>query len=344
MPGKNTGVKRIMNPEVSVSVTQTLLRAMEAAGIEDTDALLQQLDITPQFLSNPENRVAFEKQSHLWQHALEQLGPQFAITFAETSQIASFHLIGYIAINSQTIADALAAAEQFQMAAGQGGRLSREESDHGVAISYRPINPEQTSTPGRCCAMLAANIQLGRSLVGPSYAPNRINLTLPQPEQSEVIENFFQCPVHYGQPLDQIILDPELLKQPLPHASMALLTVMKQRAEKVLASLTTEETLAAKVAQLISTALVGQEPDKNSIAEQLHMSPRTLQRKLSSENTTYQQVLDSTRHKLAIDYLSQAELSITDIAYLLGFTEPSAFYRAFKKWQGVTPGNYRETL
>ncbi|GAA5315300.1 MAG: AraC family transcriptional regulator [Candidatus Pelagadaptatus aseana] len=333
-----------MKPEVSVTITQTLLRAMEAANIEGIDSLLSEFDLTPEFLSNPENRVSFEIQSAIWQHAFSQRGPEFAITFAETTQIASFHLIGYIAINSQTIDDALAAAEQFQMAAGQGGTLSRENHSTGIAICYRPINPEQVTTAERCLAMLAANIQLGRSLIGADYRPTRVNLTLAEPESADTIERFFQCPVHYSQPQDQMVLDQKLLQQPLPHASVELLNVMKLRAEKVLAGLDSDNTMAGRVAQLISASLLGQEPDKNTIAGQLHISPRTLQRKLANEQTTYQQVLDNTRHQLALDYLSQPELNITDIAYLLGFTEPSAFYRAFKKWQGVTPGNYRDQL
>ena len=74
------------------------------------------------------------------------------------------------------------------------------------------------------------------------------------------------------------------------------------------------------------------------------MSPRTLQRKLATENTSYQKVLDQTRYRMALDYLQQPRLAVSAVAYLLGFTEPSAFYRAFRKWHGSTPGRYRDSL
>ena len=347
MPGRSTGVS--MTPQdttkelgVSVSITQTIIEALKTAGIADTDALLQQAGIAPPMLEDPDNRISFEQQSNLWALALEQAGDTFPLTFARQTRIASFNSIGYIAMNSHTIGDAMAAAEQYQTAAGQGGTLSSQDQGQEVWICYQPVNPEHPSSARRSCAMLASNIHLGRSLIGDDYTPLRVQLTMSEPESAELYRDFFQCPVHFEQDSNCLQFAIELKHKPLPHASVELLKLMQQRAQKIIDAITPPSSVAGQVAALLSSTLVGQEPDKGLIAEQLHMSQRTLQRKLAQENTTYQDILNDIRQGLALDYLQQPELSITDIAYLLGFTEPSAFFRAFKKWQGMTPGQYRE--
>ena len=329
--------------QVSVSVTQTLLQAAASVGIENTEALLQQAGIESSLLLQPENRIPFEQQAQLWHLVIEAVNDEtFPLTFGRHSQPASFSMAGYIAINSQTIGEAMDAFQTYQIAAGQGGELSIERNGENIDACYHPVDPGYTSTAMRSCAMLAANLTLGRWLVGETYTPSYVGLTMSEPANIEAFNEFFQCPVNFAQPRDLLRFPVAIADTPIPHASLELLNLMIERAEKVIADSAGKETLAAQVARLLINSLMGQEPDKSFIAEQLGISQRTLQRRLAKENSSYQEVLDRTRHQLALDYLQQMQLTISDIAYLLGFTEPSAFYRAFKKWHGMTPGQYRE--
>lgn len=331
------------NLQVSVSVTQTLLQALRQYDHINLNALLAEAGIDPEQLSQPENRIPYAQQARLWQLAVTASKDEsFPLTFAQQSQPASFSVAGYIAMNSRTVGEAMDASQLYQRAAGEGGALSIARDADNIYVNYLPVDPGLNSTPPRSCAMLAANLILGRWLVGETYTPIAVELSMSEPDRPDIFVDFFRCSVQFSCPKDQLTFRRELEHIPIPHASLELLALMKQRADKVIAQATPKQTLAAQVAALLVQSLLGQEPDKATIAENLGMSPRTLQRKLAKESTSYQEVLDQTRHKLALDYLEQPQLNITDIAYLLGFTEPSAFYRAFKKWHGLPPGQYRE--
>ncbi len=336
---KSTGL------QVSVSITQTLVKALQHYAVDNVDALLQESGIDPATLAQPENRIDFACQEQLWQLAQSASGDEaFALKFAQQSQPASFNMAGYIAINSRTIGDAMDAVEIYQKTAGEGGSFAFQRDDQFLTIDYHPVHPEAQISPVRSCGMLAATLVLGRWLVGDSYTPQQVKLSLTTPSDPCVFEDFFQCPVSFEQKRDCMHFPRALEQSPIPHASLDLLQMMKQRAEKLIRESTQHTSMASQVSALIANSLLGQEPDRGSIADKLAMSQRTLQRKLAKEDTSYQEVLDQTRHRLAKDYLQQLQLTITDIAYLLGFTEPSAFYRAFKKWHGMTPGQYRDSL
>ncbi|WP_439135507.1 AraC family transcriptional regulator ligand-binding domain-containing protein [Pseudomaricurvus sp.] len=340
-----------MNPEaspnsdlqVSVSLTQTLVKALQEYAVPDINDLLLQADIDPALLLETENRIPFFKQEHFWQLANQISGDDgFPLAFAEHTQPASFSVAGYIVMNSRTIGEAMDAMVTYQRSAGEGGSFALQRDDENLNIQYLPVNPDSPISPIRSCALIAANLVLGRWLVGSAYTPTHVSLCLPEPEHKQRFDDFFQCPVSYQQSSDFMLFPRELENTAIPHASHEILDLMKQRAEKIINAATHKAPVTAQVSKLIAESLLGQEPDKARIAEKLGVSQRTLQRKLAKEKSSYQEVLDKTRHQLALDYLQQPKLTITDTAYLLGFTEPSAFYRAFKKWHGMTPGQYRE--
>ena len=329
--------------QVSVSVTQTLLKAAAAAGISDPSSLLNEANIDQQLLLHPENRIPFEQQAHLWQLVSDASDNEsLPLLFGQQSQPASFNMAGYIAMNSQTIGEAMDASQTYQIAAGQGGELSIVRNDEFIEVHYHPVDLGYSSTAMRSCAMLAANFVLGQWLIGAAYTPILANLSMLKPKDHPAFDRFFQCPVTFEQSHSFLRFPAAIASTPIPHASLELLNLMKQRAEKVIADSIGKQSLSAQVARLLADSLMGQEPDKGFISDQLGMSQRTLQRKLAKENSSYQEVLDQTRHNLALEYLRQQPLSVSDIAYLLGFAEPSTFYRAFKKWHGMTPGQYRE--
>jgi len=100
--------------------------------------------------------------------------------------------------------------------------------------------------------------------------------------------------------------------------------------------------IANKVRQIVAGFLVHGEPDKQMIADELHMSARTLQRRLEEQDTSVKDIIDETRHQLALEYLAQDHLSIKEVAFSLGFNDASNFSRAFKRWEGKTPKGFRQ--
>ena len=329
--------------EVSVGLTQAILEALKLQGNCDTGGLLAEAGIDPRLLDKPENRVPFEQQQSLWRLAAERSGADdFGLHFARCFQPTSFGLLGYMAMNCSTIADSFDAIVKYQFLAGQGGEFSVSREGGLTSLCYTPVNPEHPVTAQRVVAMLAATVSFGRWLVGEAYHPVRAEFTHMSPREPQQYEEFFACPVSFGRSANRLVYASSVTQLPIPNASEDLLLLLSERANRLLGSLSSSSGIAARIASLLATQLNAKVPDKSVISAQLGMSERTLQRRLKEEGTSFQEILDNTRHYLARELLKNTDIPLSDVAVQLGFSEPSTFFRAFKKWEGSTPGQYRE--
>ena len=230
---------------------------------------------------------------------------------------------------------------KYQFLAGQGGEFSLSTQGSNTHLRYTPVNPGQAVTWHRVVALLAANVSFGRWLVGEAFRPNRVTFCHDAPGETDVFREFFGCPVDFGEPVNELVYPEEVMALAIPNASEDLLLLLSERADRLLDSLSSRSGIAARIASLLATQLNNTLPDKSLIAAQLGMSERTLQRRLRDEGTNFKEILDDTRHYLARELLRNTQLPLTEVAAHMGFSEPSAFYRAFKKWEGCTPGQYR---
>ena len=328
--------------EVSVGLTQAILETLRTLRVADVEGLLQAAGINPQALDKPENRIPFEQQQALWALAAERCSTgNFGLHFARCIQPTSFGLVGYMVMNCRTIDECLDAIVKYQFLAGQGGEFSLEKEGKLSALCYTPVNPGHPVTSHRVVALMAANVSFGRWLVGQGFRPQRVEFCHAAPAEVQDYEEFFGCDVLFGRPANRLLYAGTVRELTVPNASEELLLLLSERANRLLESLSQRSGIAARIASLMATQLNNSVPDKALIAAQLGMSERTLQRRLREEGTTYQEILENTRHYLARELLRNTALSLTDVAVQLGFAEPSAFYRAFRKWEGTTPGQYR---
>jgi len=129
---------------------------------------------------------------------------------------------------------------------------------------------------------------------------------------------------------------------PLPTSDPALLEILKRHADHLLAKLPPSDDFIARVRQLIAQELTGGDPSADHLATRLGMSSRTLRRRLEERGTGHKALLDEIRRELAMRHLGEERLEIGEVAFLLGYSEASAFHRAFKRWTGSTPVDYRE--
>lgn len=328
--------------EVSVGLTRAILDALRTVNVDAPETLLQATGIDPDQLDKPENRIPLKQQQALWQLAVEcsQTG-DFGLHFARCIQPTSFGLLGYMAMNCRTIDESLEAVVKYQFLAGQGGEFTLEREGKQVKLCYTPVNPGHPATAQRVLAMLASSVSFGRWLVGEAFRPRRVELCQEVAENPLAYEEFFNCPVSFGAPRNLLTYDSSVTQLAVPNASEDLLQLLSERANRLLDSVSCRSGIAARIASLLATQLTNTVPDKTVIAAQLGMSERTLQRRLQEEGTSFQEILDDTRHYLARELLRNTALALGDVASQLGFAEPSAFFRAFKKWEGCTPGQYR---
>lgn len=330
--------------EVSVNVTQTLLETFKRLGLADYHSLMQEAGLTSSLLNTPDARIPFEVHERLWELAHQASGDDLlGLKCGMGSRPGSFSYLGHMAINSATVGDALESLQQYQNVSCDGGQWRLQRQEQHTIISFDPVNPHKPSSHQRACATLSAHVTLGRLLVGEVFSPLYANFTEKKIQQANAYETFFACPVQFSASSNQLVFARSLESLAIPHASQEILEIMTYKAAAVVERRSKNGSFSGKLAQLLSSSLPKPDLDYSWVSAQLNVSPRTLQRKLLHEGTSYQQVLDDTRHKLALEHLKQPLLTVTDIASLLGFTEPSAFYRAFKRWQGGTPGGYRDS-
>lgn len=330
------------NLAVSVSMSLALLETLRKLGVERPETLLQAAGIDASLLGRPENRIPFAQQQALWILAVERANTaDFGLHFARYIQPASIGLPGYMAMNCRTVGDSFDFLVKYQSLAGEGGEFTLARDEGEIVLSYRAINADLAVTRHRVLAIMATTLSFGRWLVGQAYQPSRVCFTDTSDDSGCQIAEFFDCPVSFGADSNCLVFPAAVADISIANASEDLLLLLRERGDRLLATLQDYTGLASRIASQLASQLDGCVPDKAVIATQLGMSERTLQRRLQKENTSYQEVLDATRKHLALELLRNTALPAPEIATKLGFGEPSAFYRGFKKWTGSTPGQYR---
>jgi AraC-like DNA-binding protein len=181
---------------------------------------------------------------------------------------------------------------------------------------------------------------IARFLVGEPLQGVELGFAYPEPAYGARYAEVFGCPLAFDQPYHFISLPTEYLARPMALANPATVQMCEQQCEALLATLDVQEGLLTRIRRLL-LARPGEFPDLDSAARELHTSGRSLRRHLSSLGTTYQQVLDDVRKRLALQYLTTTHLPLYEIALLLGFNDQSNFRRAFRKWTGKLPTDYR---
>ena len=184
--------------------------------------------------------------------------------------------------------------------------------------------------------------RLGCWLVGQPVELEKAEFNYPRPAHGDEYRHIFHCPLEFDSDCTALTFDKRFLSAPVIRDQSEMLQFLKTSPADLLSRPDESNTFTGKIRALIGRDFSKPLPDFEWIASELHTSPQTLRRRLKQENTSFQEIKDLLRRDMAIYYLGRHELSINDIAEKVGFTEPSTFHRAFKKWTGVTPGAYRE--
>lgn len=327
------------NASVSASLAIAVLLAAERLGLA-RDELLRHCELAPEALSDPDGRIPFCQQQRLWQAVAERLTlAEPGLAIGANLSPGQFSVLGYLLQSSPTFGAALDAALRYQRLAGEGGTLLLERHEHELKLIYRPLDPGSLATRTRVLALMHGWQRLIRPLLG-TLPVRRIDLALPEPADPSPFVEAFAAPLRFAAEDFALVLPAEVERDPLPQGNLGLQHVLQKHADNLLARLPSES-LGSRVVALLSAQLAQGEPDRNALATQLGLSERTLQRRLAEEGGSYQRLLIDTRRQLAEHHLADSDLPATEIAILLGYSEPSVFFRAFRQWTGLTPGEYR---
>jgi AraC-like DNA-binding protein len=327
-------------PTVLTRVPLNLLEQAARLGA-DRRLLMAKSGISPQELKDPDGRVPSVKIWWLWQELIRQVpDPALGIRLGETHYSPSlFGLVGYTLHFSRTLEEALHRLARYSRIVAETINLDLEARDGRCRVSLQ-TDPQFELLHRPIDARLAAILRNMRTLSGKPVAPLAVDLPYPRLQNAAEHRRFFQAPLHFRAPQAALIFRQEHLRLPIVHSDETLVSYLDRLATQQLKTLGAD-TMSERVGRMLWFELNGGMPSERRIGDLLGVSPRSLQRQLRSEGKPFRSLLDDFRREMAVRLLSVKNLSIHEIAFLLGYTDSSSFHRAFRRWYRASPREFR---
>ena len=330
----NTTVSR---SDVLAGWVKAIGRTLEAAGC-DSAALLAEAGFDRECMESATARCPLANTARLWEISVAATGdPAFGVKVASHIKHTTFHALSYGLAASSTLSEAF---ERLQRYCHVASDAVSYEFSHCAGGYELIINPTADVAFESMDMLVAAHLRMCRSLIGRDFSPLLIELKRPAPARTEDFERLLRAPLAFGAARNRLVFDRDSIERPLEGGNPELARFSDVIAQQYLTRIERDD-IQARVREALLRRLEGSEPSQEEIAEQLYMSARTLQRKLGDSGTTYKELLDGTRRALAFAYLSAPEHSVNEITYLLGFSSGSCFTRAFRRWSGQSPSDWR---
>jgi AraC-like DNA-binding protein len=332
---------------VAATVVVDMLQYLERRGVPSAETV-EVCNLTISIPPGPDQRVPGSLVERLWEFAAARTGdPLVGMHMAEAYSPGTLDILGYVILSCRTIGDVLDRLSRYVRVLNDGMRIdiARERGFVSCRCAFdetmdnyllrAPLHAVDTVWVGlaRELRRLAARPLLASEVHFRRSAP-------PAGERQEY-DRVFESKLTFGAPEDRFIMPIEYLTVPVLSANPALLQAFETHADAVVASLEKQGSKSHQVARVLAEKLKGSVPELGEIARELAMSDRNLQRALQSDGTSFKQLLDDVRRDLALRHLADPSTSAGQVALLLGFSEPSAFHRAFRRWTGQAPGEYR---
>ena len=326
---------------VTGSYLQPMLDAAEARGVSARDLAQAARIPVEQLESLPDSLAADDYVKLLAIGADLADDPHFGLHVGERVKLGTYSVYGLILLSCRDFSQVLQQTMRYEQLAHDLGRSALQVD--GNDAQYQWLSNYPGANRHLVESVFAGIRVFSTWLAGMELPSSKMQFTHQlEADPGEYVRIFGALPL-FGEPVNAAHFDAQLLSWPVPNADVGLYPVLQQHAEQLLRERSRSgEGIAAQVHAAIIKNLAHDRVRLSSIAEELKLSPRTLQRKLNEAGASFQQVLDQARYALATDYLRQESLSLVDISFLLGYQEQSAFTHAFKEWAGVNPGAWRE--
>jgi AraC-like DNA-binding protein len=306
------------------------------------ERVLATMGVDEEALADRDGRIPRRAWLDAFVAAVEVTGdPDLGLRVGENIRPAHLGVVGYILMSCESMRQAAELDQRWHSLIADGERLEYvRDGDLSKRTLYLPAGEPPPPACAAACAA-ASSVAFVRWLAGADDGLRRLALPHPKPASVEAYEQLFRCELVFDAPHFTIWRDPALLRKPLAQADPTLRARMEERAARLAAERSAPDVLVARVRELVARSLRDALPDLEAAAAALELTPPALKRRLADRGTSYSKIVDDTRRELALGYIADAALSLVDVAYLCGFSEQSAFNRAFKRWTGVPPGEYR---
>lgn len=317
-----------------------VLDALERLGI-DVLRILALAGITNEEVRAPNARVPAAFEFAFWDAIVEHTqDPMIGLRLADQIQVGALGAYEYLVRNSQTIRAAVEQANKFERLMDDLTRIRIIESEHEAALRHYREGGWPHSSYGSEC-LFGAIVRLGKMIM-PDEPVLGVRFVHAANGDLRMYESHFGCPVMFNAPYNEIVIRRSALDRRVDNADPVLSRVLEEHLTHVLEALPTEHAFVQRARRLLGDALQRQaDISLEQLARSLHMSERTLRRRLEEHGTSYKNLLDELRRELACHYVARTNESFEATGARLGFADVSAFYRAFKRWTSTTPAAYR---
>lgn len=315
-------------------------RTLEQLGLRPSAVL--QLARLPATLHLDETAVISTSQLFAIWNAIESLSgdPAFSIRMVQETSTATHKLAFVAASYAADYRDGLARIARFKRMCSPD-RLRFEENHQTVSIASE-WHPGTGAEPALSVdANFALMIELGRRGSGHNIAPVAVEYARPGPG-SDAHRAFFNCPIRFGAARDRLVLRAADLDRPFIGYNPELLEMLTPPLVAALAELEAQASLGEQIKYVLKRSMASGRPDVASVARELGLSERTLQRRITEEGTSFRALLTASRQEFGKHLLSDTAIDVEEVAYLLGYEDPNSFYRAFRDWEDTTPNRWRK--
>ena len=329
---------------ISIAATAGLLEAITAAG-GNADQILQTWDLDRSVFSKSDGFIPCCAFAGILKDAAQATGDDcFGLHFGENFQPKNIGPLAYVALNSPTIATGIqnverylhvydSSAKWFFTVEGNRGYIRYVLTD----IGFEPLR--QSNEHG-----MTIIVNTLRMMVGSQWAPQEVQFAHAAPEQTSEHHRIFRAPVVFSCETNALVIERDFIEREVPAADQQLYQIMKQYLDQVLSEIPREDAVLSSIRKAVAESMRDGDPKLSRVAKKVSMGPRTLQRRLKEYGSDFKKLVEDTRQRFAVSYLKDRKNSLTEVAFLLGYSEVSAFNRAFKRWTHSTPLSYQRKM
>jgi len=329
---------------VSTRSVRPVIERLRALAL-DTEAVLRSAGCHAAELDDPDGRIPHHLALAVWHEAVRCSGDDaFGLHAAEQIRAGAFDVLDYATRSSATLGEGLQRLVHYHRILHDVAVVQLSVDGDRAHLTHALPEPAGVLPRHPAEFIVATWIVVARQATGTDLAPVEVRFRHSPPNDRTEHARLFRAPICFNSSVNGVVLPRHSLDLPLAKSDPGLCVVLERHLAALLEKMPRTTPFSVRVRELIARDLATAAPSATAAARKLHMSRRTLQRLLETEGTTFTELVDDLRRDLATRYLREPGIAIAEVAFLLGFSEASAFHRAFKRWQGTTPSLYRSML
>ncbi|WP_440466476.1 AraC family transcriptional regulator [Pseudomonas sp. YH-1] len=300
------------------------------------------LGIDPQVLERADVEIPGEQYVALWE-AAAQSSPSVGIELGIQTEADDFGALGHALYCAPSVEKALKTLQQFIVVFAQESMFDYELDGRELIVEYQVTIPTVVQRRQDAEFAITSVLRMLNLITSSNLRPTRMDFEHERPADTSVHKQVFQCPLYFNQPSNRIHFPLETLQLPVVRGNERLYRALEPYLERERQQRAVSDELLSQVTRMIAAEMSSGAPSLDEISEQLNLSRRTLQRRLKEHGIEYSSLVEDVRRELALAYIKDSDYSMTEISLLVGYAESGSFTRAFRRWTGHSPQQYRST-